>query len=74
MGNVAGVELLLREGGSVFQRQAPPLLKVDDEAALLGVSRSTLYRLAAAGDVPTIRVGHSLRFDHRAVLAALGAS
>jgi excisionase family DNA binding protein len=34
---------------------------VDEAAQLLSLGRSTLYAMAAAGTIPTVRVGRSLR-------------
>lgn len=39
----------------------PLLLKPVEAAKLLGVSRSKVYELLAAGVLPSIRVGHSVR-------------
>jgi len=38
-------------------------------AAFLGVSRSAVFHWAAAGTIPCVRVGHSLRFDPDALRA-----
>jgi excisionase family DNA binding protein len=52
-----------------------PLVDVDVLAALLRVSTTTIYKLAAEGTIPSIRVGgKSLRFDPDDVLAALKVS
>ena len=37
----------------------------------LGVSKSTLWRLTQAGQIPYVRVGKQLRYDMLAVRAAL---
>jgi len=37
------------------------LLKVEDAAALIDVSRSTFYQLINAGRVPVVRIGRSVR-------------
>jgi excisionase family DNA binding protein len=37
------------------------LLRPDEAAHALGVGRSKLYTLIAAGSLPSIRVGHSVR-------------
>lgn len=50
----------------------PPALRVADAAALLGVSRAALYAAAARGEVPSIRVGRSVRIARRTVLDLLG--
>ena len=44
-----------------------PLLKVEDAAARLNVSPSTVYRLTGRGELPTVRVGAQLRIDPDAV-------
>jgi excisionase family DNA binding protein len=36
-------------------------LKPREAAALLGIGRSTLYALLAAGVIPSIRIGHAVR-------------
>lgn len=37
------------------------LLRVTEAARLLGVSRTTLYQLIAAGEIPVVRIGRSVR-------------
>lgn len=37
------------------------LLSVPDTATLLGVSRSAAYRMAAAGSLPVVRSGRTIR-------------
>ncbi len=37
------------------------LLKIDEVASLLQVSRSFAYRLMQRGDIPTVRVGKAIR-------------
>ncbi len=39
-----------------------PLLRPAEAARILGVSRSQIYRLAALGEIPHVRVGRSVRF------------
>ena len=41
-----------------------PLHTIDDAAELLQVSRSTIYRLIAAGELLTIRVMSAPRIPH----------
>ena len=41
-----------------------PLHTIDDAAELLQVSRSTMYRLIAAGELLTIRIGTARRVPH----------
>ena len=38
-------------------RSLPPLIGVHTAASLLGISRSAAYRYAAAGELPTRRLG-----------------
>ena len=40
----------------------PKLLKPREAAAVLAISESSLWRLADAGELPRIRVGHAVRF------------
>jgi excisionase family DNA binding protein len=42
-------------------------LTADDLAKLLSVSRVTIFKQAAAGRIPSFRVGTCVRFDPRAV-------
>jgi excisionase family DNA binding protein len=37
------------------------LLKGGDVAAILNISRSKAYRLMQTGDIPSVRIGHSVR-------------
>jgi excisionase family DNA binding protein len=37
------------------------VLKPKEAASLLGVGRSTMYALLAAGVIPSIRIGHAVR-------------
>ena len=41
--------------------ELPLLLKVEAAAKLLSLGRSKMYELIAAGDVPSVRVGRSVR-------------
>ncbi|MFI5259551.1 MAG: helix-turn-helix domain-containing protein [Candidatus Limnocylindrales bacterium] len=54
--------------------EGPLLLTVTRAAELLGVSRSTLYQLVAAGRVPVVRLGRAVRFPRRGARAAGGRS
>jgi excisionase family DNA binding protein len=45
--------------------EGPLLLTVTRAAGLLGVSRSTLYQLVAAGRVPVVRLGRAVRVPRR---------
>jgi excisionase family DNA binding protein len=39
----------------------PKLMRMARAAEVIGVSRTRIYELAAAGEIPTIRIGSSLR-------------
>lgn len=39
----------------------PGLLTVDEAATYLRISRAKAYQMAASGDLPTIRMGRSVR-------------
>jgi excisionase family DNA binding protein len=45
----------------------PLLLKMEDAAAVLGISRSKAYELAAAGRLETVRIGASRRVTREAL-------
>jgi excisionase family DNA binding protein len=50
----------------------PALLGVEQTCALLGISRSAGYRAAAAGDLPTIRLGRRVYVPTARLLGMLG--
>ena len=50
------------------------LIRPDETAAVLGVSRSTVYALISAGTIPTVKVGGSIRVPTEALRAWLAAS
>ena len=39
----------------------PLLLKYDDAAAILAVSKSKLYRMVIAGEIPAVKFGGNIR-------------
>ena len=41
--------------------QEPLLLRVDDAAQRLSISRATMYRLIQRGEVPVVRIGSAVR-------------
>jgi excisionase family DNA binding protein len=47
------------------------LLTISDVAALLGISRGSVYRLMRSGELVAIRVGERARFDQADVRAYL---
>jgi len=58
-------------GGTVMQRPAPraavSFLTVTEVAAIMRVSKMTVYRLVHAGDLVAVRVGRSFRVPEPAV-------
>ena len=52
--------------------ELPPTLSVEHAAKLLGVSRSSAYRAAANGQLPTISFGRRLLVPTRQLLEMLG--
>ena len=44
-----------------------PLLRAEEVAKLLRVSRWRVYELARRGRLPAVRLGRSVRFDQRAL-------
>jgi excisionase family DNA binding protein len=52
--------------------ELPPTLSVEHAAKLLGVSRSSAYRAAANGQLPTISFGRRLLVPTHLLLEMLG--
>lgn len=50
-----------RSGSVTVGRMEPKLLRMPQVAQLLSLSRSQVYALASRGEIPTIRLGSSLR-------------
>jgi excisionase family DNA binding protein len=50
---------------------ASSLITADELGAATHMSRTTVYELAKAGRIPSVRIGGRVRFDRGAVLAAL---
>ena len=50
----------------------PPTITVEQAAEILGISRSSAYRAAARGEIPTLRVGRRLLVPTAKFLAMLG--
>ncbi len=47
----------------------PLLLTIPEAARVLGISASHAYLLARSGDLPTVRIGRSVRISHRSLAA-----
>lgn len=58
-------------GGGGRPSEAPLLLKVEDVAVLLGVCKNHAYNLVARGEIPSLRIGKSVRVRRDALLAWL---
>jgi excisionase family DNA binding protein len=55
-----------------YTRQRPtPLLTITETAEVLGVVRSTVFRLLADGQLPAVRVGHRRRIRQEDLAAYL---
>jgi excisionase family DNA binding protein len=51
----------------------PTLLTVRQAAQVLGIGRSTLYELIAAGVLETVAIGRARRVPHEALVAFVAA-
>lgn len=49
----------------------PPLLTVDEAATFLRISRAKAYQMAATGELPTVRMGRSVRIRRDKLAAFL---
>lgn len=50
----------------------PAVLKVEEVAAILRIGRNQAYRLVGSGELPSIRVGRSVRVTRAALARYLG--
>jgi excisionase family DNA binding protein len=53
-------------------KDLPPTLSVEQAGAMLGIPRATAYRAAAAGQLPTFRIGRRLLVPTARLLDLLG--
>jgi excisionase family DNA binding protein len=51
----------------------PELLRISECSQILGIGRSKIYQLVAAGDLPVIRIGRAVRVPRRALSAWIEA-
>jgi excisionase family DNA binding protein len=65
------VAILAQLGRKVQPAAATALMEVDEVAAVLGVTRWTIYRWASEGRIPCVRAGRKVRFELERVIAAL---
>jgi excisionase family DNA binding protein len=59
---------------TVAERERPALMRPEDAAALLQVSRSKIYRLVADGWLPSVRLTGSVRIPRAALLELIEAT
>jgi len=52
----------------VSEQPEPIMLRAAEVALLLGISRSTVFRLIESGEIPAVRIGRSIRVPRRWVL------
>ena len=50
------------------EQPEPIMLRAAEVALLLGISRSTVFRLIESGEIPAVRIGRSIRVPRRWVL------
>ena len=53
--------MLLKENRSIEEKTLPRLLIAQDVAAALNMGLSTVYQLVDRGELPSIRIGRSVR-------------
>ena len=46
----------------------PLLLRAEEAARLLGLGRSTVFALMAAGDLPSVKIGRSVRIPYASLV------
>jgi len=49
------------------KRQSDRLLKGDEVARILNISRSQAYKLMQQGEIPTVRIGRSVRVRYESL-------
>ena len=59
------------DNGKGFLGDYPEVLTVKDAAAILGVSCRTVSRLCASNQLPSFKVGNSIRISKRALVEAM---
>lgn len=52
----------------------PPTLTIEQAGELLGISRRSAYRAAAAGELPTLRLGRRILVPTPRLMRLLGGS
>jgi excisionase family DNA binding protein len=54
--------------------ELPPLLRVEEVCKLLRIGRTACYQAAAAGEIPTIRIGRRVFIPTARLMAFLGVT
>lgn len=54
--------------------ELPPTISVSEASEVLGISRRSAYRAAAAGELPTVKIGRRLLVPSARLLELLGLS
>ncbi len=57
---------------SVIRERAT--LNITEAAAILGIAKSTTYRMAMQGDLPVVQVGSGVRINAQALLEPIGVA
>jgi excisionase family DNA binding protein len=65
---VACLKFLSATSNPTVPTGLPELLRAEDVAKALSVSKGTVYQMAQGGEIPSIRIGTCLRFDPADVL------
>jgi excisionase family DNA binding protein len=54
--------------------ELPPALTVDQTAEVLSIGRGSAYEAVRRGEIPSVRLGRTIRVPRRALLELLGES
>ena len=68
-----GSEMVTPSVPSALPPPTSALVTADEIGEATHMSRSTVYELAKAGILPSVRVGRRIRFDREKVMAALAS-
>ena len=69
----SGAELAAPSGASPARQPSSGLVTADEIGEATHMSRSTVYELAKAGVLPSVRVGRRIRFDREKVMSVLAS-
>jgi excisionase family DNA binding protein len=69
----SGAELAAPSAASAALQSTSGLVTADEIGEATHMSRSTVYELAKAGVLPSVRVGRRIRFDRERVLTVLAS-